>query len=118
MMLDNFIFHTKVFGVKKDINRIGIELFPWEAIDIDNIEDWEFAKQFKLRKRNSHQHEDTANIYTSGRSGTYSIYNALKNEKEVDIYHEFFKETLRNSLYHGINKKRISDFLDLSYVFQ
>ena len=55
MMLDNFIFHTKVFGVKKkDINRIGIELFPWEAIDIDNIEDWEFAKiLFKLRKRNN-----------------------------------------------------------------
>ena len=59
-------------------------------------------------------------ILSSGRSGTYSIYNALKNEKEVDIYHEFFEETLRNSVsYHmGLIKKRISDFLDLSYVFQ
>ena len=60
-------------------------------------------------------------ILSSGRSGTYSIYNALKNEKEVDIYHEFlFEETLRNSVsYHMglIKKKRISDFLDLSYVF-
>ena len=48
-----YFSHKSIWTKKKDINRIGIELFPWEAIDIDNIEDWEFAKiLFKLRKRN------------------------------------------------------------------
>jgi len=49
-----YFSHKSIWTKKKNINRIGIELFPWEAIDIDNIEDWEFAKiLFKLRKRNN-----------------------------------------------------------------
>ena len=37
----------------KNITRIGIELMPWESIDIDNKEDWEFAvKIFRTFKKN------------------------------------------------------------------
>lgn len=60
-------------------------------------------------------------ILSSGRSGTYSIYNALKDEKEIEIYHEFlFDETLRNSVsYHMglISEKKISNFLNQSHSF-
>ena len=60
-------------------------------------------------------------ILSSGRSGTYSLFNALKNEKEIEIYHEFlFDETLRHSVsYHMglINEKKILNFLDFAHAF-
>ena len=38
-------------------------------------------------------------ILSSGRSGSYSFYNALKGLSNIEIYHEFlFDETLRNSV--------------------
>ena len=48
-------------------------------------------------------------ILSSGRSGTYSFYNALKNEKNIEIHHEFcFEKSLRNSVlyYLGVINKR------------
>lgn len=40
------------FKEKKKVKGIGIELQVWDTVDIDNIEDWEFAKiLFKLRKK-------------------------------------------------------------------
>lgn len=49
-------------------------------------------------------------ILSSGRSGSYSFYNALKGLSNIEIYHEFlFDETLRNSVsYHMkmISKKK------------
>ena len=60
-------------------------------------------------------------ILSSGRSGTYSLFNALKNEKEIEIYHEFlFDETLRNSVsyYMGlINEKKIINYLGFAHEF-
>ena len=60
-------------------------------------------------------------ILSSGRSGTYSLFNALKNEKEIEIYHEFlFDETLRNSVsyYMGlINEKKILNYLGFAHEF-
>ena len=50
-----FYFSKKNTWEKKseDITRIGIELKPWESIDIDNKEDWEFAvKIFQIIKKN------------------------------------------------------------------
>ena len=32
------------FKKSKNITRVGIELMPWEAIDIDNKEYWKFAE--------------------------------------------------------------------------
>ena len=55
MMLGSFIFQKKKTWTKKskNITRIGIELMPWESIDIDNKEDWEFAvKIFRTFKKN------------------------------------------------------------------
>ena len=41
------------FKEKKKVKGIGIELQIWETVDIDNLEDWEFAKiLFKFRKKN------------------------------------------------------------------
>lgn len=60
-------------------------------------------------------------ILSSGRSGSYSFYNALKGLSNIEIYHEFlFDETLRNSVsYHMkmISKKKILDYLEKSYAF-
>lgn len=53
--LGQFYFSHKSLWSKKskNITRIGIELMPWESIDIDNKEDWEFAiKIFRTFKKN------------------------------------------------------------------
>jgi len=40
------------FKEKKKTKGIGIELQIWDTVDIDNLEDWEFAKMlFKFRKK-------------------------------------------------------------------
>lgn len=42
-----FYFSNQKVWLKKpnDIIRVGIELKPWEAIDIDNVDDWKFAEK-------------------------------------------------------------------------
>lgn len=60
-------------------------------------------------------------ILSSGRSGTYSFYNALRDLSNIEIYHEFlFDETLRNSVSYEmkiISKKKILSYLDKSHSF-
>ena len=60
-------------------------------------------------------------ILSSGRSGTYSFYNALKKEKNIEIHHEFkFEKTLRNSVSYylgAINKKKAFKLLDKNHNF-
>ena len=54
-------------------------------------------------------------ILSSGRSGTYSFYNALRDLSNIEIYHEFlFDETLRNSVSYEmkiISKKILSTLI-------
>lgn len=52
--LGQFYFSHKSLWSKKPyrIRRIGIELPIWDTVDLDNLEDWEFARLlFKLRKK-------------------------------------------------------------------
>lgn len=52
--LGQFYFSHKSLWYKKPttVKRIGIELPIWDTIDLDNLEDWEFATQlFKMRKK-------------------------------------------------------------------
>jgi len=52
--LGQFYFSHKSIWAKKPqlIKRIGLELSIWDTVDIDNQEDWEFAKiLFKLKKK-------------------------------------------------------------------
>ena len=59
-------------------------------------------------------------ILSSGRSGTYSFYNALKKEKNIEIHHEFqFEKTLRNSVSYylgAINKKKAFKYIYFIYT--
>lgn len=59
-------------------------------------------------------------ILSSGRSGSYSFYNALKGLSNIEIYHEFlFDETLRNSVSYYmkiIGKKKILEYLEKNYA--
>ena len=51
--LGQFYFASKNTWLKKNnIFRMGIELPLWETLDIDYLEDWEFAKLlFKIKKK-------------------------------------------------------------------